>query len=184
MFEVEGLRATYDNPQGLGTRLSFPLGLGRVPGTVPSYLPTRTYFSPQQRELLYRWGNRGLKRSRGLPKAVELANGRARISSGVRLGCAESQPCHLEWSEALGPVPGSPSGLAAGLCGMCSVAGRLACAPAPAFSLHLHSALAPAGFRKCSCLLGRSRSCPRIPCDSAFAPSWRLLSQWETDSQC
>lgn len=28
MFEAEGLHATYDNPQGLATRPSFPLGLG------------------------------------------------------------------------------------------------------------------------------------------------------------
>lgn len=32
MFEVEGLQATYDTPQGLGTRLSFPLGLGSSGG--------------------------------------------------------------------------------------------------------------------------------------------------------
>lgn len=32
MFEVEGLQATYDTPQGLGTRPSFPLGLGSSAG--------------------------------------------------------------------------------------------------------------------------------------------------------
>lgn len=72
--------------RALGRGRVFRWDWGRVPGTVPGYLPTQTYFSPQQRELLYRWGNGGLKRSRGLPGAAELANGRARISSAVHLG--------------------------------------------------------------------------------------------------